>query len=222
MALITPLLIRVAPGHKQQEEERGSIRDEISKRLALAEHGDLEQLLRGVIEDQEKQKKKKQERRSEGPGETDAESDRLLRAAQAADRGQLRTAARLLRGSNLLPPTEATADAIEQLHQTSNDAQKRTDGEFEAPTHSFKSDVRQQHVVTHIRHAKRQAHLGPSGERNSHISALLVSPRGLPILTQWVQLWADRRLDPAFTEPWIQAKVIGGDQRRRQGQTGSL
>ena len=28
-----------------------------------------------------------------------------------------------------------------------------------------------------------------------------------------VQLWADRRLEPAFTEPWIQAKVIGGDKR---------
>ena len=85
MALITPLLIlRVAPGHKQQEEERGSIRDEIRKRLALAEKGDLEQLWRGLIEDQEKQKQ--QERRSECPGSTDAESDRLLRAAQAADR----------------------------------------------------------------------------------------------------------------------------------------
>ena len=34
----------------------------------------------------------------------------------------------------------------------------------------------------------------------------------MPILTQWVQLWADRRLDLAFTEPWIQAKVIGGDK----------
>ena len=63
----------VASGHRQQQEERGSIRDEIRKRLALAEKGDLEQLLRGLIEDQEKQKQ--QERRSEGLGETDAESD---------------------------------------------------------------------------------------------------------------------------------------------------
>ena len=102
MAVITPLLIlRVTPGHRQKEEEGGSIRDEIRKRLALAEKGDLEQLLRGLIEDQEKQKQK--ERRSEGPGEADGEKDRLLRAAQAADRGQLRTAARLLRGSKTSP-----------------------------------------------------------------------------------------------------------------------
>ena len=32
------------------------------------------------------------------------------------------------------------------------------------------------------------------------------------VLTQWVQLWADRRLDPAFTEPSLQAKVIGRDK----------
>ena len=49
MALITPhLILRVAPGRKQQEEGMGSIRDEIRKRLALAEKGDLAQLLRGA------------------------------------------------------------------------------------------------------------------------------------------------------------------------------
>ena len=188
----------------------GNVRDEIRKRLALAERGDLEQLLKGAIEDQERQKQL--ERKNEGPGETDKENGRLLRAAQAAERGQLRTAARLLRGSKLLPPTDATADAIEQLYQTSDEAQKRTDDAFEETTHWLKSDVRQQHVLSHIRDAKRQGHPGPSGERNCHISALLVSPRGLQVLTQWVQLWADKRLDPAFTEPWLQAKVIGGDK----------
>ena len=57
---------------------------------------------------------------------------------------------------------------------------------------------------------------------DSHISAPLISPRGLTVLTQWVQLWADRRLDPSFTEPWLQAKVIGGDKRRRQGQANNI
>ena len=75
----------------------GSIRDEIGKRLGLTEKRDPQQLLKGAIEDQEKQKQI--ERRSEGPGETDKENNRLLWAAQAADRGQLRTAARILRGS---------------------------------------------------------------------------------------------------------------------------
>ena len=153
----------------------------------------------GGIEDQERQKQLK--RKNEGPGETDKENDRLLRAPQAADRGQLRTAVRLLRGFKLLPPTEATADAIEQLYQTGGEAQKRTDDAFEETTHWLKSDVRQQHVLSHIRNAKRQAHLGPSGERNSHISALLVSPRGLQVLTH-----------PAFTEPVLQAKVTVGDK----------
>ena len=43
-------------------------------------------------------------------------------------------------------------------------------------------------------------------------ATLLMSPRGLQVLTQWAQLWADKRLDPAFTESWLQAKVIGGDR----------
>ena len=54
---------------------------------------------------------------------TDTEDDKLLKAAEAANRGQLWTAARLFRGSKLLSPTEPTADAIEQLYQTSDTAQ---------------------------------------------------------------------------------------------------
>ena len=46
-----------------------------------------------------------------------------------------------------------------------------------------------------------------------------MSPRGLRVLTQWVQLWADKRLDPNFTEPWIQAKVIGGDKGGRKARS---
>ena len=67
VALITPhLILRVAPGRKQQEEGVGSIRDEIRKRLALAEKGDLEQLLKGAIEDQEKTKADREEERRSG------------------------------------------------------------------------------------------------------------------------------------------------------------
>ena len=55
MALLIPhLLLRVAPGHKQQEQGLGSIRGEIRKSLALTETQNLEQLLNGAIEDQEK------------------------------------------------------------------------------------------------------------------------------------------------------------------------
>ena len=57
MALITPhLILRVAPGRKQRGEGMGTVRDEIRKRLALVEKGDLEQLPKGAIEDQEKTK----------------------------------------------------------------------------------------------------------------------------------------------------------------------
>ena len=110
--------------------------------------------------------------------------------------------------SHLLP-TEATADAMEPLYQTTDAAQKRTSAPFEPPSHFPKSDVQQQHTLTHIRDAMRQPHPGPSGERNSHISALLVSPCGLVTLTKWVQLWADKKLDPAFTEPCPKSSCCG-------------
>ena len=71
MALITPhLILRVVPGCKQREEGMGNVRGEIRKRLALVERGDLEQLLKGAIEDQEKQKQL--ERRNEGQSKRQA------------------------------------------------------------------------------------------------------------------------------------------------------
>ena len=188
MALLMPhLILRVKPGHKDARSGLDSIRDEFRKRLALAEKGYLEQLLRepSTIQEKEKQREKKKE----GPGTTDKEDDSFRRATEAADRGQLRTAARLLRGSKLLPPTESTADAIiaaipnEQCSTEAHGCCIRRGSHSHPNTMSFSSTIRD---------AKWQAHPGPSGERNNHISALLVSPRGLPVLTQCVQLWADQ------------------------------
>ena len=52
VALLIPhLILRVTLG---RQEGLGSIRDEIRKRLALAEIGKLERLLNDAIEDQEK------------------------------------------------------------------------------------------------------------------------------------------------------------------------
>ena len=70
--------------------------------------------------------KRSKKNRREGEkvrGVTDTEDDKLLKAAKAANRGQLWTTARLSRGSSLLSPTEAAADVIGQLHQTSDTAQ---------------------------------------------------------------------------------------------------
>ena len=102
----------------------------------LAEKGNLEQLLNDAIDDQERQKQ--QERGKQGSG---CHGHRFLRAAKAAERGQLQTAARQLGGSRLLPPTEATADVIEQLYQMSDAAQKRTNAAFEPLAQFPKSDL---------------------------------------------------------------------------------
>ena len=121
-ALLISYLILSRLTKKQQEEGLGSLKGDTRKMLALAETGDPEQLLHGDTDDQEKQEKQ-EARGREGPGVTDTEDDKLLFAAKAANRGQLWTAARLSRGSKLLSPTEAAADAIDQLCQTSDTAQ---------------------------------------------------------------------------------------------------
>ena len=84
--LIAHLILRVALGHKEHEDGLRSVRDEIRKRLALEEKGYLEQLLKGAIDDQEKEKQ--QEKKHENPGYTDRENDSFRRAAEAADSSQ--------------------------------------------------------------------------------------------------------------------------------------
>ena len=146
-----------------------------------------------------------------GATDTEDENDRFLKAAKAADRGQLRTAARPLRGFKLLPPTEATADAIEQLYQTSDAAQKPTDAAFEpfahvATSHSSTS------LHTSVMHSdKRIQDRAESETATSQLSCVSTRSSDADEMS-WVQLWADKELDPAFTEPWLQAKVIGGDK----------
>ena len=85
----------------------------------------------------------------------------LLRVRMCSDPGDLTDVhvATLTdrRRQETVSPTEATADAIEQLSQTSETAQRRTDLAFNTLA----------------------AHPGPSGECNSHISALVLSPGGL-------------------------------------------
>ena len=117
----------------------------------------------------------------EGPCVTDTESE-SLRAVEA-DRGQLRTAARLFRGSTLLSPTEATADAT-----TSDTAQNGRTSLSKIPRIARRATSDSNTSSRTSVKKKRQVHPGLRGERNSHISAFLVSLRGLLFAYTIVQL----------------------------------
>ena len=68
VALLIPhLILRMKPGHKEQGDGLGSIRDEIRKRFVLAEKGYLEQLLMGVIDDQEKKNSERKRKKVRVP-----------------------------------------------------------------------------------------------------------------------------------------------------------
>ena len=112
-----------------------------------------------------------------------------------------------------MPATEGTARKLADLYQTEPVKIPATATAFETAASAAKApDVRPNHVRDHLRDAHRQAHPGPSGERNSHIAALLASPRGLAALHRWARAWAGDCLPPAFTSPWLDALVIGGDK----------
>ena len=160
-----------------QAPRLGNIRDEIKKRLALAEKGNLEQLMNDAINDQEKQTQ--QEKESKGPGamDTENENDRFLRAAGPADRGQLRTSPRLLTRLKLLPPTETTADAIEQLYQTSDAAQKRTKILHLSRSRNSRKATSDRNTSSRTSETQEDKLTpGPSGERNgTHFSTVGVA-----------------------------------------------
>ena len=92
------------------------------------------------------------------------------------------------------------ANAITELCQTEDRSQQRTDNAFSlhAPAQTAQCDIRLQHVISCICVSKTRAHPEPNSERHSHIASLLVSPRGLLVLTHWVQMLTN-------------GKVIGGD-----------
>ena len=216
------LLLRHVASHGSKDTIDGdfgpdgkSMRAEIRRRLALAEKGDYTRLLHEAHADELAAAERTRDRlRLDRDARLAHEPARLLeKAARAADCGQLRTAARLLRGDRLLPASETTACAIRDLYVLDEAGRERTRAAFSGPTPAGgRADVRPNHVRDHIRDARRHAHAGPSGERNSHVAALLTSPRGLAVLTQWADAWSNRRLSSACTGPWLQAIAIGGDK----------
>ena len=180
----------------------------LRRRLELAERGQYAQLLREAnaaeLESRQASHIHQPKRQCKDP----LSSAALNRAASAADRGQLRTAARILRDSRLLPPTSATAAAIEELYQTCEAAGARAiRAAAQPPPRSAGADVKAQHVREHIRCARAYAHAGPR-----HISALLSCPRAQQTLLRWVRMWSRPGLSDEFREPWLQAIVVGGDK----------
>ena len=164
--------------------------------------------MNAAIQDQEKQTQ--QERGKEGPGATDTENekDNLHGRQRTEDDCGLWPDCSEVPNSSRQRKRRQTrlSSSVERAMLHRNNQTPRVIRVHISPS----SDVQQQHTFTHIRDAERQAHPGQSDGRNNHISALLVLSCGLPVRMQLVELWADPRLDPAFTEPWLQPKVIGG------------
>ena len=190
-------------------EAEPSIRHVIRERLIQAEKGDYEGLVSGAIEAERHAKAARSQQRDRAAVGSD-DPRAFQHAAAYADTGQLRSAARSLRGEKLLPATSITADAIEELYVTA--CVQRDGDELPERPSGCAATVMEKHVRDHLRDARGTAHPGPSGERNSHITSLLTSPRAAGLLRRWSQAWANGSLRPEGRNLWLQAIVVGGDK----------
>ena len=67
-------------------------------------------------------------------------------------------------------------------------------------------------VYKRLMAARGGAHPGPSGERNTHLLALLKSPQGLPTLTRWCNAWRFGGMPPAVRQCWLHALLTPLDK----------
>ena len=128
--------------------------------------------------------------------------DLMEKAAARAEHGCLRTAARLLTGDAVLPSSPGTADKVQAAWIQ---ALYRSEKSSALPLRrrGAVDSVSPKQVVRRIHKAHGSALLGPAGERNSHIHALLSSPRAGRTLARWVNSWLHAEPSAAYRSPWM-------------------
>ena len=222
MALAIPhLLLRYAwepqtGGNDPQAETPSTQLAAIRSRLAMAEQDQWIPLLLEAWQDEGRKVDELSAMRT-GP-QRDAHLDATQwetyrQAALAADTGDLRKAKRLLMGMRLLPATTETYDKIVALFPEPNAAEAAFDPHppIAAVKHP-RAPVHAKHVVDFVRSCERQAHAGPAGERNAHISTAMRCPRAANTLARWANLWATAAIPLQARIPWLQMIGIGGDK----------
>ena len=108
-----------------------------------------------------------------------------------------RTAAKMLKGSGVLPPCEATASAQRaQLVSESSDDSKAELSELieRAMGVEERLIIKPKHLETKLGSLRLGAQPGGSACRNDALKALSEVKGGLRAMTRWTQLWADGRV----------------------------
>ena len=184
------------------EAVSGGIRRRVQERLRLAEASQWHTLVSMAIPAAQARLKQPRDARARDSAPPNAT---LQRAAQMAVEGSLRGAARTLLGGAPLPPTQATKEAILDLYET---AASRYQPPRQRPGKPAQRKLRSSIVTSRVRSARTTAHPGPSAERNAHVKALLASPQGAQVLTQWCDAWRQGCLSPGFRRPWLRSGVV--------------
>ena len=204
LARIIPFLLLHRPRKPDpaSPEAPTSVRKELTRRMLLAEQGQYSALLSeaGVVE------KTTLRHRDAAPLTQRTRQDILAAACDKAEDGCLRSATQLLLGDATLPPTPTTADAVEQLYTLQPKAP------MPSPHRGATTQIPTRTITTRIHKLRGTAHPGPSGERNTHIRALLQSPHGPATLTKWTNMWLRPALTTHFRKPWLSSGMVPLDK----------
>ena len=181
------LLLHHVPPSQDQSVVPPSFRAVLTRRLLLAEQGQFAELIREAMSTEEFHAQVARDRPAGAPRSLPAELQRrrdLERAAERAEDGCLRAAAQQLRPAGTLEPGTDTTAMVKELYLTASAAPLPP-----RPAHKAYSQVLPKVVADRVREARGSSAPGPLGERNTHVRTLLLSPRGLQVLTKWTNLW---------------------------------
>ena len=183
-------------------ESPASARRRLQQRLLRAENCDFTSLIEEAIQNERIAAVKA----SEAPLRQQTALENQATAAEKAEDGCLRTAARLLQGDAVLPSCPATADAVEALYalEPGPDLPERRRGAVHA--------IAPHRVLQRVRRARGTAHPGPCGERNTHLHALCGSPHASVTLARWVNSWLHTDLSIGFRTPWMTCGLVALDK----------
>ena len=180
--------------HDMKVDENEGARTMVARRLRLWEEGFSEEVL---IDAEENNSKDEVIHRGAGQRQRDKPLEAvLMKAAEQAASGAIRTARRTLREVRVLPPTIGTKEKVVELFALGENDAWQGGGNKGRPVQT----TMPHRVAARVEEMRGAAQAGPSRERNSHIQSLMVREEAQRTLANWVDDWPN--LSRAIRQIW--------------------
>ncbi len=203
MLWATPMLLWGKPQPKDADpEDRKCSWQQLRPILQKAERGDWDTLLNEFAIAQET-------RRRGPPGEgwlgddlkqEEADEARWKKAAGKVKGRCMKTAAQIMRGSTVLPPTQETVEAVKELVVTKTSyVKEETQYRAAAPAWAAPGGrvyVTDKTMAYKVELLRQGAQPGPTKTSNIHIKSIAKARGGLEALAAWATLWGEGLVPP--------------------------